>query len=237
MRDLPGRAADPRRDGEPVGLQLPAGGVTASRAGAPTCGCRWGSRSAPHVLVVEHAEEEPSVDDVLPELARIAEPLAVTVYNATWFNRVSHLGVDEERQRIAARLHDQFAQQLAVVSMQLEMAARRHPEDEELRDLRVQVRDSLTGLRDTMVELRATVDEDHPLEHVLVGLVDRLRQRHGVVADLEHDVEGAPLPSTVGQQLLRMAQELTRRAVSGRSPGPGSSCRKLADEQKGDADP
>jgi signal transduction histidine kinase len=216
VRDLPGPAGQPRRDGEPVGVHLPAGGmVTESQWGAYL----WlpvGDQEREHVLVVEHAEDDPSVDAVLPELAGIAEPLAVTVYNATWFNRVSHLGVDEERQRIAARLHDQFAQQLAVVSMQLEMAARRHPEDEDLRALRVEVRDSLTGLRDTMVELRATVDEDHPLEHVLVALVDRLRQRHGVVAELEHDVAGTPLPSTVGQQLLRMTQELTRRAVEER---------------------
>ena len=216
VRDLPGRVGQPRRDGEPVGLQLPAGGMTRAAAWGAYLWLPVGEQERAHVLVVEHPEDEPGVDDVLPELGSIAEPLAVTVHNATWFNRVSHLGVDEERQRIAARLHDEFAQQLAVVSMQLEIAARRHPQDSELRDLRVQVRDSLTSLRDTMVELRATVDEDHPLEHVLVGLVDRLRQRHGVVADLEHDVAGAPLPSTVGQQLLRTTQELTRRAVEER---------------------
>lgn len=216
VRDLPGPAGQPRRDGVPVGATLSAGGVTpAARWGAYL----WlpvGEHERSHVLVVEHPEDDPSVDDVLPELAGLAEPLAVTVHNATWFGRVSHLGVDEERQRIAARLHDQFAQQLAVVSMQLELAARRHPEDTALRDLRVEVRDSLTGLRDTMVELRATVDEEHPLEHVLVGLVDRLRTRHGVVADLEHEVVGQPPTATVGQQLLRIAQELTRRAVEDR---------------------
>lgn len=216
VRDLPGSAARPRADGEPVGLQLPAGGVTGDARWGAYLWLPVGPQEREHVLVVEHPEDAPGVDDVLPELARIAEPLAVTVYNATWFNRVSHLGVDEERQRIAARLHNQFAQQLTAVSMQLEMAARRHPEDEALRDLRVEVRDSLTSLRDTMVELRATVDEEHPLEHVLVGLVDRLRQRHGVVAELEHDVSGQPLPSTIGQQLLRMVQELTRRAVEER---------------------
>ena len=216
VRDLPGRVGAPRRDGQPVGLELPDGGVTPA--------ARWGAyvwlpvaaHERAHLLLVEHPEDDPGVDDVLPELAGLAEPLAVTVHNATWFARVSHLGVDEERQRIAARLHDQFAQQLAVVSMQLELAARRHPDDTALRDLRVEVRDSLTGLRDTMVELRATVDEDHPLEHVLVGLVDRLRTRHGVVADLDHDVAGPPLPATIGQQLLRITQELTRRAVDDR---------------------
>lgn len=216
VRDLPGRAATPRRDGQPVGLQLAAGGVTTAARWGAYLWLPVGEAEREHVLVVEHPEADPAVDDVLPELARIAEPLAVTVYNATWFNRVSHLGVDEERQRIAARLHNQFAQQLTVVSMQLEMAARRHPEDEELRQLRIDVRESLTSLRDTMVELRATVDEDQPLEHVLVGLVDRLRERHGVVATLDHDVRGAPLPSTIGQQLLRMAQELTRRSVEER---------------------
>lgn len=216
VRDLPGSAGRPRADGEPVGVQLSAGGVSPTARWGAYLWLPVGAQEREHVLVVEHAEEDPGVDDVLPELTRIAEPLAVTVYNATWFNRVSHLGVDEERQRIAARLHNQFAQQLTAVSMQLEMAARRHPDDEALRDLRVEVRESLTSLRDTMVELRATVDEEHPLEHVLVGLVDRLRQRHGVVAELEHDVGGRPLPSTIGQQLLRMTQELTRRAVEER---------------------
>lgn len=216
VRDLPGRAGEPRADGEPVGLQLSAGGISPDARWGAYLWLPVGPREREHVLVLEHPRDEPTVDEVLPELARIAQPLAVTVHNAAWFTRVSHLGVDEERQRIAARLHDQFAQQLTVVSMKLEMAARRHPDDEELRDLRIEVRDSLTGLRDTMVELRATVDEEHPLEHVLVGLVDRLRQQHGVVARFEHDVDGPPLSSTVGQQLLRMAQELTRRAVEER---------------------
>lgn len=216
VRDLPDRAGDPRRDGVPVGVELPGGGITGSARWGAYVWLPVGAAERTHVLVLEHPEDVPAVDEVLPELAGLAEPLAVTVHNATWFARVSHLGVDEERQRIAARLHDQFAQQLAVVSMQLELAARRHPDDAALRELRVEVRDSLTGLRDTMVELRATVDEEHPLEHVLVGLVDRLRTRHGVVADLDRQVSGQPLPSTVGQQLLRIAQELTRRAVEDR---------------------
>ncbi len=216
VRDLPGRVGAPRRDGVPVGVELASGGVTpAARRGVYV----WlpvAEHERAHLFLVEHPEAAPGIDDLVPELAGLAEPLAVTVHNATWFARVSHLGVDEERQRIAARLHDQFAQQLAVVSMELELAARRHPEDAALRELRVEVRDSLTGLRDTMVELRATVDEEHPLEHVLVGLVDRLRTRHGVVASLEHDVSGRPLSSTLGQQLLRIAQEVTARAVGDR---------------------
>lgn len=216
VRDLPGRAGEPARDGEVLTMQLPAGGVVASSRWGAYVWLRVSESERAHVLVVEHPEDRPGIDDVRPELARIAEPLAVTVHNAAWFTRVSHLGVDEERQRIAARLHDRFAQQLAVVSMELELAARRHPDDEALRALRVEVRDSLTSLRDTMVELRATVDDEHPLEHVLVGLVDRLRTRHGLVADLEVEVAGPPLPSSIGQQLLRIVQELTRRAVEDR---------------------
>lgn len=224
VRELPGRAGSPDADGAPWGAALPAGGIRAESA--------WGAYvwlpvvrgEQRHVLAVEHGPVGPTgrgpggptLDEVLPELARLAEPLAVTVHNAAWFSRVSHLGVGEERQRIAARLHDQFAQELAVISMHLEMAARRHPDDEQLRSLRADVGESLTGLRDTMVELRATVDEEHPLEAVLAGLLDRLRHRHGVVAELDHEVVGPPLPTTIGQQLLRMAQELTRRAVEDR---------------------
>lgn len=224
VRELPGRPGAPDDAGEPWGGELPGGGIRPDAAWGAYVWLPVVGDEQRHVLAVEHGgagpardgSTEPVLDDVLPELARIAEPLAVTLDNAAWFSRVSHLGVDEERQRIAARLHDQFAQELAVISMHLDMARQRHPDDEQLRALRTQVGDSLTGLRDTMVELRATVDDGHPLESVLAALLDRLRHRHGVVAQLDEETTGRALSATIGQQLLRIAQELTRRAVEER---------------------
>lgn len=216
VRDLPTRVGDPRRDGLPVAASLPGGGVLpTARVGAYV----WlpvDADESPHVLLAEFETDAWGVDDLLPELTRLAQPLAVTLANASWFGRVRHLGVDEERQRIAARLHDSFAQSLAAVSLELELACRRHPDDEDLRALVGRVRDTLGGLRDTMVELRASVDEERPLEHVLDHLVQRLVDRRGLLAELEVVGEGPRPPRTVEQQLLRITQELVRRAADER---------------------
>jgi signal transduction histidine kinase len=214
---LPNRAGAPRRDGRPVVGPIDAGGLLVSaRLGAYV----WlpvSDEEPPHLLAVEFEPESGvGVDDLTPELLSLAQPLAVTIANATWFGRVRHLGVDEERQRIAARLHDSFAQSLAALAMELELSARRHPDDAGLRALVGQVRETLGGLRDTMVELRASVEEDRDLPTVLRALVDRLVQRRGMVADLALELDGSRPPRPVEQQLLRITQELVRRAAEDR---------------------
>ncbi len=215
MRDLPERVLTPRRDGEPVALALPHGGLLTDATMGAYIWLPVPNDEPQHILVVESVAEM-AADAVLPELARVAQPLAITISNAAWFSRVRHLGVDEERQRIAARLHDHFAQSLAVVQLELELALRRHPEDEGLVGLKQHVKGTLGDLRDTMVELRATVDDEHPLTEVLGSLVQRLVDRHGIMAELTLEGEGErPMPA-VEQQLLRIAQELTRRAVAER---------------------
>lgn len=170
----------------------------------------------PHLLVVETDAQDVSIDDVAPELRRLVVPLAVTIANAGWFERVRSLSADEERQRIAARLHDQFAQSLAVVSMELDLALRRHPDDDGLVELRGHVRDSLSDLRDTMVELRAHVTEEDSLEDVLHTLVARVDKRDDVAASMTAAGDGPRASLAVEQQLLRIAQELVRRAVQDR---------------------
>lgn len=216
LEELPDRVRPPRRDGLPVALAAGDRGVGAeSRVGAYV----WlpvEVSEPPHLLVIEFDESDATVEAALPELTRLAQPLAITVSNAAWFSRVRHLGVDEERQRIAARLHDQFAQSLAAVSLQLDVAARRHPDDAVLRELRGHVGDTLGGLRDTLVELRASVDEDRDLATLLGELMRRYADRHGVVVDLEVADDGERPAPAVEQQLLRTAQELLRHAVEDR---------------------
>ncbi|MFT4744536.1 MAG: signal transduction histidine kinase [Nonlabens sp.] len=230
MQDLRDRVTAPSRDGAPRVLKIEDGGLGRDSIEGAYIWLPVPSDEPPHILVVESIEHL-AADEVLAELARVGQPLAITISNAAWFSRVRHLGVDEERQRIAAQLHDQFAQSLAVVQLKLELALRRHPEDEGLIELKLHVKDSLGQLRDTMVELRATVNEDHSLADVLGSLVTRLADRHGVVAKLTLEGGGQrPMPA-VEQQLLRVAQELTRRAVFERG-AVAVSVRYVCDEQQ-----
>lgn len=161
------------------------------------------------LLAIEHEHPDSFADGTVGTLERLALPLSLALDNAVWFRRLQTLGAELERQRLGATLHDRFAQSLVAMSMGLDRAARDHPEDEGLRVLRGEVRSTLGELRETLRELRVTVDEDHPLPDVLRTHLERVGERHGVIArlDVADDVV-MPGPG-IAQQLLRIGQDLT----------------------------
>lgn len=167
------------------------------------------SRGAPMgLLALEHHSVHPQATFQLETLDRLASPLALALDNAIWFQRLRTLGAEEERQRLGAQLHDQFAQSLVYVAMGLDRSADRHPEDETLGELRTEVRRTLADLRETLRELRLNVTEDHGLVPTLDGHLERVAQRYEVRATLETPgiVPRVPLP--IENQLLRVCQDL-----------------------------
>lgn len=166
------------------------------------------------LLAMEHTEAQELSQAASDALERIGLPLALALDNAVWFRRLRTLGAEEERQRLGASLHDRFAQSLAYVAMSLDRASKRHPDDDELRQLRRDVRSTLGDLRDTLGELRLSVDEDRPLEEALAEHLQRTGDRHGVIAELVTPDDPSALPVGVAQQVLRLCQDLSWLAIT-----------------------
>lgn len=194
------------------------------------------------VLAMEHSDELGLSDAASDTLERLGLPLALALDNAVWFRRLRTIGAEEERQRLGAALHDRFAQSLAYVAMSLDRAGKRHPEDDELQQLRTDVRTTLGELRQTLSELRLAVDEDRPLAAAIAEHLERVEDRHGVIAELEPPADGLHVPIGVAQQLLRICQDLTTlaateqhatRVVVALEEGPGRLVMEVRDDGRG----
>lgn len=166
------------------------------------------------LLAMEHSEPLGLSDAASDTLERLGLPLALALDNAVWFRRLRTLGAEEERQRLGATLHDRFAQSLAYVAMTLDRAGKRHPDDQELQQLRTDVRTTLGELRETLRELRLAVGEERSLEEAIGEHLERLEDRHGVIAELEPAAAPLHAPNGVAQQLLRICQDLTSLAAA-----------------------
>jgi signal transduction histidine kinase len=136
----------------------------------------------------------------------IADSLTLGLENARWFRRLRALGAEEERTRIARDLHDRLAQSLVYLGYELDRLVKRRERDDELARLRDDVRHTVTELRETLVQLRSTVNADHPLEVHVRQLAERFARRTGVAVDLDLRPVTS-LPPRVDQEVLRIVQE------------------------------
>jgi signal transduction histidine kinase len=136
----------------------------------------------------------------------LATSLALAVDNARWFTRLRTLGAEAERARIARDLHDSMAQSLAYVGFELDRLADTR-DDQELRDLQGVVRGIVSELRETLYQLRASVDEQQDLVEVARDYIQRWSSRTGVEAQFTQDTEGKRVPAPVEQELWRILQE------------------------------
>lgn len=168
----------------------------------------WSRGVTTGLLAIEHRREHQLDARRIDTLDRLAAPLGLAVDNAVWFQRLRTLGAEEERQRLGAALHDQFAQSLVYVAMELDRVAARHPDDDALDALRGEVRNTLADLRETLRELRLRCTEERGLVPTLREHLEHLADRAGVSTRLEAGpgVPRAPLP--IENQLLRIAQDL-----------------------------
>lgn len=125
------------------------------------------------------------------------------------------LRVDEERERIARKLHDELAQLLGYVTTKA-MAVRLHLENGELESasrnlLRLEeaARDLLVDVRQAILDLRVTGQSGTGLAETLRDFTGQFGRLSGLHVELTTDpeVETLSLPPEVELQLLRIAQE------------------------------
>jgi signal transduction histidine kinase len=124
----------------------------------------------------------------------------------------------EERNRIARELHDTLEQELAGITMQLDLAVdclRQAPRvaEQALETARNMSRHSMVEARRSVWDLRCQLLEDGDLAYALAQIVEPLAPRGHVKIDA--DIQGSPvrLPGSVEMNLLRIGQEAVANAV------------------------
>lgn len=123
-----------------------------------------------------------------------------------------------ERTRIAREIHDNLAQEMAGLSVQLEVIARRMPPEADtamsaLDRARLQVRHGLAEARRYVWELRSPTLENKDLPTALAETARRLTQDTAIHAQVEVNGTFRPLAQSVEGNLLRIGQEAINNAV------------------------
>lgn len=159
------------------------------------------------IVAIEHSDEHKYSERDAALLQEISEPLAMAIDNALWFQRLRNMGAEEERNRIARDLHDRLAQSLAYVAFELERLIPEHEQIHELSDLRDIVREVVGELRETLYELRATVDNDRPFHSLAQEYLPRFGDRTGLDVQFETNITKRILPVQIERELWRIMQE------------------------------
>jgi signal transduction histidine kinase/streptogramin lyase len=124
----------------------------------------------------------------------------------------------DERNRIAREIHDNLAQDILGISVQLELVARLMPAAAEaakghLDRARILVRNSMTEARRYVWDLRSQELQKKDLPAALRDTARRLTAESGVEAVVEVAGPLRPLPLEVETNLLRIGQEAINNAV------------------------
>jgi signal transduction histidine kinase len=124
----------------------------------------------------------------------------------------------EERNRIARELHDTLEQELAGITMQLDLAADCFQEapsvaQHALETARDMSRHSMVEARRSVWDLRCQLLEDGDLVSALAQIVEPLVPREHTKVDFKIEGHPARLPGPVEMNLLRIGQEAVANAV------------------------
>ncbi len=215
--DLPQILADALADATPT-LVTPLGGSNGqgltdeSRAGlyAPL----WARQELVGLVALERRGVDGFAAPQPALLEAFVEQMAVSIDNARWFARIGTLAAGEERTRIARDLHDRVGQSLALVSFELDRAARNTPEEDvrrQLLDLRETVRSVVAELRETLSDLRTDISEEHDLNTALSKFLDRVARRALLEVTFSQKASRR-LPIPVEREIWRIAQEAVTNA-------------------------
>lgn len=161
--------------------------------------------------------------------------------------KLRHSAVLEERNRIARELHDTLEQELAGITMQLDLAAdcfQQAPPvaQQALEAARDMSRHSMIEARRSVWDLRCQLLEDGDLISAISQIVEPLVSRERAKVDIK--IQGSPvrLPGQIEMNLLRIGQEAVANAVKhGRAQhveiellyGPTSVCLTVIDDGRG----
>ncbi len=123
-----------------------------------------------------------------------------------------------ERNRIAREIHDNLAQDILGISLQLELVSRTMPKEAEapkahLDRARILVRNSINEARRYVWDLRSQALEQNDLPTALTETARRLTAETSTQAQVQVSGTFRPLPQLVESNLLRIGQEAINNAV------------------------
>jgi PAS domain S-box-containing protein len=158
---------------------------------------------------------------------QVAERLSIESDRDEWMRRLL-VAQERERRRIARELHDDFAQRLAALQMQVEMHSQDSAETPILRRLSQQIEGLSRDLRDLSHRLHPSILEDLGLEAALKALVDTMEDSHALSVHL--DIRNLPrnVPLPISTALYHIAQEALRNIVKHTHPGGAVSVKLFA---------
>lgn len=154
-------------------------------------------------------------------LSRLANSAAIALENARLYRQAERLAALEERQRIAAEMHDGLAQTLSFVRLLSERSMILLDQGNAVEALRTlqQLRGAATAAVQEVRQAIASLQQDTPpprsLQKELQALVQRYQEQDGSpeIAFRSQVTEAVKLPEERLQQVLRVAEEALRNAL------------------------
>jgi signal transduction histidine kinase len=148
-----------------------------------------------------------------------ANPAAIALENAYLYSQVERAAALEERQRIAAEMHDGLAQTLSYVMLKASNASDLL-EAGEIQDVHSEYRDihealvrATTEVRQSIASLQQSPQPPHPLQELLSDVVRDLSSEGDGVVQFESSVmEPLLLPLGQVEQIVRIVQEAVLNA-------------------------
>lgn len=167
-------------------------------------------------------------DDEIGQLATAFNEMAAQLENAARIRAENDvmrrnflqkviMAQEEERKRIARELHDQIAQSLAFLMLELrilEGAKDQKAMNESIARLRSALNGELEAIRSMAMELRPLVLDEMGIEVALESYVKRFQESYGLKVDMYiHGFDGVRLPFYVETALYRIVQEALLNVV------------------------
>ncbi|MGM0904516.1 MAG: GAF domain-containing sensor histidine kinase [Bacillota bacterium] len=144
-------------------------------------------------------------DDDIRSIATLSNQLAVILKTKMLFTEKEKRIVLEERNRIAREIHDGLAQTLAGAVMKLDTAGKKIAKQPEVTSRLVE--ESISGLRESLKEVRASIYALRPyptertgLKNAIANKIESVRKEHGKYIHLEvrgHEEDLSPMAEKV----------------------------------------
>lgn len=148
-------------------------------------------------------------------LTKLADSAAIALENARLYERAERVAMLEERQRIAAEMHDGVAQTLsyldlkAVEAADLAEAGRNEDAASVLRHVREAIAQASREARQAIASLQEGPPQRRPLQDQLAELANEAAANGGPSIDLAFALQPSPLflPPAQAEQVLRVVRE------------------------------